>query len=72
MNEDEIKKAAEEANDAIFETKRDTESINIDYLLRDILRIKMESLNNPTIFGYADHLETQLYKIKLETAEFNL
>lgn len=40
------------------------ESIDIDYLISDVLIIKAESLKDKKIFDYADYLEKQLLKIK--------
>ena len=45
-------------------SSKECESIDIDYLLHDIMIIKAESLKSNKIFGYADYLEKQLMKIK--------
>ena len=64
MNDEEIKKRAKEAVNAIFEDDKNLKTIDIDYLIHDVLIIKAESLKDRKIFGYADHLEKQLMKIK--------
>lgn len=64
MNDNEIKKQAEETVNAIFECDKDIEAIDIDHLIHDVLIIKAESLKDQKIFSYADYLENQLMKIK--------
>lgn len=40
------------------------EEVHINNLLHDVLIIKAESLNSPTIHSYASYLEKQLMAIK--------
>lgn len=72
INELMIKKASEDALTSIFENDKDVESIDIDYLIHDVLIIKAESLKDKTIYGYADYLEKQLMKIKKGDAVLEL
>ena len=50
--------------------KKETEKINIDFLLHDVLIIKAESIKDRKIFNYA--LEKQLLKIKRKEAVLDL
>lgn len=50
----------------------DIESIDIDYLISDVLIIKAESVKDKKIFNYADYLEKQLLKIKNKEAVLDL
>lgn len=67
----EIKKQAEEAVNTISGCENN-ETIDIDYLIHDVLIIKAESLNDRKIFNYADYLEKQLMKIKNGNAVLDL
>lgn len=67
----EIKKQAEEAVNTIFGCENN-ETIDIDYLIHDVLIIKAESLKDRKIFNYADYLEKQLMKIKNRDAVLDL
>ncbi|MBR3141201.1 MAG: hypothetical protein IKF11_10155 [Methanobrevibacter sp.] len=53
------------------EVERNTEEIDIDFLLSDVM-IKAESLKNRKIFNYANYLEKQLLKIKNRQATLDL
>ena len=53
-------------------TKVETESIDINFLLHDVMIIKAESLNDRKIFNYASYLERQLLKIKNREAVLDL
>ena len=53
------------------EVERNTEEIDIDFLLSDVM-IKAESLKNRKIFNYASYLEKQLLKIKNRQATLDL
>lgn len=48
------------------------ESIDINFLLHDVMIIKAESLNDRKIFKYAEYLEKQLMKIKNQEAKLDL
>lgn len=45
-------------------TPKETEQIDIDFLLSDVMIIKAESLKDRKIFKYAEYLERQLLIIK--------
>ena len=51
---------------------KDAESIDIDFLLSDVMIIKAESLKDKKIFNYATYLEKQLLKIKNREATLDL
>ena len=48
------------------------ESIDIDFLLSDVMIIKAESVKERKIFKYAEYLEKQLLKIKNREAVLDL
>lgn len=52
--------------------EKSAETIDIDYLLADVLIIKAESVKDEKIFKYADYLEKQLLKIKRKQAVLEL
>lgn len=51
---------------------KELETIDIDFLISDILIIKAESVKDKKIFNYADYLEKQLLKIKRKEAVLEL
>lgn len=53
-------------------TKENTEIIDINFLLHDVMIIKAESLKDRKIFNYACYLEKQLIKIKNKEAILDL
>lgn len=53
-------------------TKENTEIIDINFLLHDVMIIKAESLKDRKIFNYACYLEKQLMKIKNKEAILDL
>ena len=53
-------------------TDTETEQIDINFLLHDVMIIKAESLNDRKIFNHAAYLEKQLLKIKNREAVLDL
>ena len=52
--------------------KPETEEIDIDFLIFDVMIIKAESLKNRKLYDYADYLEKQLLKLKNREAKLDL
>lgn len=50
----------------------ESENIDIDFLISDVLIIKAESLKDRKIFKYAEYLEKQLMKLKNREAVLDL
>lgn len=52
--------------------EKEIETIDIDFLISDVLIIKAEAVKDKKIFNYADYLEKQLLKIKNKKAKLEL
>ena len=55
-----------------YQVERETEQIDIDFLIFDVMIIKAESLKNRKLYDYADYLEKQLLKLKNREAKLDL